>query len=115
MAFRPTTSYKIQIGDITMIATKINPKGFQNNAPKTSPFINDKTDLVDPQEGQGILVTRLNRHTPKSPAFDALRLYVINSQIYPVIQAVDKRAYNLFRFIRVNIDNFELFACFCLL
>jgi hypothetical protein len=95
-----------------MIATRINPNGFQNNAPKTSPLINDKTDLVDPQEGQGILVTLLNKHTPNSSSIDALRLYVIKSQIYPATQAVDKRAYNLFLLIRVNIENVVFFACF---
>ena len=66
VAFWLTTSYSIQTGAITRIAIKINPKGFHCIAPHISPFISDKTDRVDPQEGQGILVTRLNKHTPGS-------------------------------------------------
>lgn len=42
------------------------PKGFQWNAPAISPFKSDKTDLVDPQEGQGMVVIRLKRHMPGS-------------------------------------------------
>lgn len=53
---------------------------------------------------------RLNKHTPSSPSFEALRLYVIKSQIYPAAQAVDKRAYNLLRFIKVSRGNFEFSA-----
>ena len=65
-AFLNNVSNKIQSGEITRIDTKINPNGFQNNAPHTSPFINDKTDLVEPHEGHGKLVIRLNKHTPGS-------------------------------------------------
>jgi len=57
-----------------MITAKINPNGFQRKAPKTSPFKRARTDRVDPHEGQGILVIRLNKQTPNSPSFDALRL-----------------------------------------
>jgi hypothetical protein len=44
----------------------MRPKGFQYNDPAISPFKKDKTDLVDPQEGHGIVVTCLNKHTPAS-------------------------------------------------
>ena len=93
-----------------MMAIKINPNGFQNKAPKTSPLRSDNTDRVDPQEGQGIPVMRLNIHTPDSPPLETLRLYVTKSQIYPAAQAVDKRAYNLLRFIKVSRGNFEFSA-----
>ncbi|HLN74601.1 MAG TPA: hypothetical protein VK205_15015 [Prolixibacteraceae bacterium] len=46
------------------------PKGFQWNAPAISPFKSDKTDLVDPQEGQGMVVIRLKRHMPGSAKYE---------------------------------------------
>jgi len=75
---------------------RIIPKGFQSNAPVKSPFRIDRTDLVEPQEGQGIPVTRLNKHTPGSRDKDTFRWKVSISQIYPAAQAVDKSTYNLF-------------------
>lgn len=42
------------------------PKGFQYKAPAISPFISEITDLVDPQEGQGMDVILLKRHMPGS-------------------------------------------------
>jgi len=42
------------------------PKGFQNSAPIKSPFRMERTDRVDPQEGQGMPVIRLNKQTPGS-------------------------------------------------
>lgn len=45
------------------------PNGFKSIAPTISPFRKDNTDLVEPQDGQGIPVTRLNKQTPgSSPA-----------------------------------------------
>lgn len=41
----------------------INPIGFQYNASKNLPCKSESTDLVDPQEGQGIFVTCLNMQT----------------------------------------------------
>jgi len=51
----------------------INPKGFQKIAPERSPFRIEKTDRVDPQEGHGIPVTLLNKHTPKSDELEMFR------------------------------------------
>jgi hypothetical protein len=51
----------------------INPKGFQKIAPEISPFRIEITDRVDPQEGQGIPVTRLNKQTPKSDESEMFR------------------------------------------
>jgi hypothetical protein len=65
-AFLNNVSNKTQSGEITRINIKINPNGFQNNALQISPFSNDKTDLVEPHEGHGKLVIRLNKHTPGS-------------------------------------------------
>ena len=50
--------------------TKMIPNGFKSKAPAKSPFRMDRTDLVDPQEGQGIVVIRLNKHTPGSNDFE---------------------------------------------
>jgi len=76
--------------------------------------MSDKTDLVDPHEGQGIPVNCLNIQTPSSPPPEALRLYVIASQIYPARQADDKRAYNLFLIIWFITDIAEFSAYFFL-
>jgi hypothetical protein len=63
----------IQSGDRTKMAIMMTPNGFQNNAAPKSPFRIDSTDLVDPQEGQGIPVTRLNKQTPGSIELVTLR------------------------------------------
>lgn len=64
--FRLARSYPIQNGVTIRIVININPNGFQSNAFRKSPVIMDKTDLVDPHEGQGMLVMRLNIHAPGS-------------------------------------------------
>jgi hypothetical protein len=42
------------------------PNGFMKKAPEKSPFRMDKTERVDPHEGQGIPVTCLNKQTQNS-------------------------------------------------
>lgn len=49
------------------------PKGFQKIAPTKSPCKTESTDLVDPQEGQGISVTCLNKQTPGSIPDETIR------------------------------------------
>lgn len=66
VSFRLIKSKTIHKGVITMIITNIIPKGFQYKAPAISPFMMDKIDLVDPQDGQGMVVTCLNKQTPGS-------------------------------------------------
>lgn len=74
VAFFLTISYSIQMGEITSIAIKISPNGFHRIAPQISPSKSDNTDLVDPQEGQGMVVILLNKHTPGSSPFITPRL-----------------------------------------
>nr|WP_255497919.1 hypothetical protein [Flavobacterium sp. I3-2] len=52
-SFLSTKSYKIQIGIIIKIKKIMNPRGFITKASGKFPFKIDKTDLVEPQEGQG--------------------------------------------------------------
>jgi len=55
-----------------MTDTNINPNGFHTNAADKSPFKSAKTDRVDPHEGQGMVVIRLNKHTPNSTLLETL-------------------------------------------
>jgi hypothetical protein len=50
----------------------IIPNGFLANEPEISPFISDNTARVDPQEGQGIFVIRLNKQTVIPLKFELL-------------------------------------------
>jgi hypothetical protein len=63
----------IQAGKTSKIDVSISPKGFQSIAPVISPFRIDRTDLVEPQEGQGIPVAHLNKQTPGSNDKDTFR------------------------------------------
>jgi hypothetical protein len=51
----------------------IIPNGLRRRAPAKSPFRKERTDLVEPQEGQGTPVTRLNKQTPGSKASENVR------------------------------------------
>jgi len=51
------------MGETIIINIKIRPNGFQPIALNTSPCKRDNTDLVDPQEGQGIFVKYLKIQT----------------------------------------------------
>lgn len=51
------------------MANKINPMGFQYNAAGISACKRDITDLVEPQEGQGIPVVCLIKQTTSSLLF----------------------------------------------
>ena len=66
VSFPLITSNEIQKGTTTIMVINKNPNGFQYKAPAISPLISDRTDLVDPQEGQGRVVTRLNIQMPGS-------------------------------------------------
>jgi hypothetical protein len=63
----------IQTGKTSRIDVSIGPNGFQSIAPEISPFRIDRTDRVEPQEGQGIPVARLNKQTPGSRDKDTFR------------------------------------------
>jgi len=63
----------IQSGDTIRMNMIIIPNGLQRNAPVKSPFRIESTDLVDPHEGQGIPVKRLNKQTPGSIEPETLR------------------------------------------
>jgi len=54
--FRKAISIKIQTGAMSMTIAIMIPKGLIYNACKKSPCINESTDLVEPQDGQGIFV-----------------------------------------------------------
>ena len=54
------------------ITAIIIPNGFLANEPEISPFISDNTARVDPQEGQGIFVIRLNKQTLTPLKFELL-------------------------------------------
>jgi nucleoside diphosphate kinase len=60
-------SIVIQRGDINKINAIIYPKGFNISASKNSPFIKEKMERVDPQEGQGIFVICLIKHPSYTP------------------------------------------------
>ena len=94
----------------------ISPNGFQKSAPEISPLKSDRTDLVEPHEGQGIVVMRLTKQSPISPLLVSVPCRnVITIQIYPDKQAVDKRMYNLFLFMVSSTLPVAFFACFSLL
>jgi len=46
------------------------PIGFILNASLKLPFINDKTERVEPQDGQGIFVKCLTKHTSNGLSLD---------------------------------------------
>jgi hypothetical protein len=102
VAFLLTKSKIIQNGTLNKMNIRMIPIGFHSKACKKSPLMIDKTDLVDPQEGQGIDVRCLKIHNPGSIAWDAWRNKVIASQVYPAAQAVDNMTYNLFLVMSVN-------------
>lgn len=68
MLFFLARSIKIQIGEINIIMAMINPNGFVYKDCITSPLNKDMTDLVDPQEGQGMPVACLIKHTSAASA-----------------------------------------------
>jgi len=63
----------IQRGEMNRMEMIIIPNGFQSVAVIKSPFRIDSIDLVDPQEGQGIPVTRLNKQTAGSIELETFR------------------------------------------
>jgi hypothetical protein len=97
-----------------MIAIKI-PNGLIVNAFMKLPFVNDKTERVDPQDGQGIFVICFTKHT----SIGLLIVCSFNmpkySQIYPTKQAEKIIKYNLFLFKAINTNILEFFESFSLL
>lgn len=80
VAFRLTRSKITQSGAPNKMIIRMIPIGLQSKASKKSPFMIDKTDLVDPQEGQGIVVRCLKIHTPGSIAWATCLKYVTATQ-----------------------------------
>ncbi len=53
----------IHIGDISIIKVTIYPIGFMKKASTKLPFVNEITERVEPQEGQGIFVIYFIKQT----------------------------------------------------
>jgi hypothetical protein len=53
----------IQRGDKNIMIAIKKPNGFILNASMNLPFVNDKIERVEPQDGQGIFVKCLTKHT----------------------------------------------------
>ncbi len=68
------------------------------------PCNNDKTDLVAPHDGQGMLVTDLNIHAFKDEACTNISDILTYSQAYPEKQAKIKMIYN-FCLVNAIIQN----------
>jgi hypothetical protein len=87
VSFFNTKSKKIQIGIKNMMKAKIYPNGLMKKASFKLPCVIAMTDRVDPQEGQGMLVTFFIKHTSIS-LFTLDRLLKLqNIQTYPAKQA----------------------------
>jgi hypothetical protein len=68
------------------------------------------TDLVAPQEGQGMPVICLNKQTPSTPDDVENSPYKWTyNQAYPAIQAVVNKPYTLWRWTNLNIKIVEVF------
>jgi hypothetical protein len=76
-------SYKIQKGPAISIAESTIPRGLMYNELTISPLKKASTALVEPQEGQGMVVTLLKRQTPIPLPFSML---LRKSQRYPAEQ-----------------------------
>jgi len=57
---------------MTINTNKINPNGLKYIAPQISPFKMDIIERVDPQEGQGIVVIRLNKQIPGTSSLELI-------------------------------------------
>lgn len=97
-----------------MINAMMIPIGLMVSAVKKLPARSATTARVAPQEGQGIFVTYLNRHTSFDVWSVSVSCMFMNVQIYPVIQAVRSIPYSLFLFLTINTLGVESSACFSL-
>lgn len=89
--------------------TSIAPIGFQYSDSKMLPCKSKITDLVEPQEGQGIFVMCFIMQTPTSPLLPEIAVWLIKSQIYPAMQAKAKKVYNLFLLNGIKSVHVEVF------
>jgi len=88
------------------------PKGFQSIASVKSPFRIDRTDLVEPQEGQGTPVTRLNKQTPGSSAREKPGNMLASARYTLLHKPLTRVHTTCFCPYRINKEVAGFFACF---